>query len=132
MCVEEYHSNGQPRYHFPMLADAPWAVAPLMEALRKDRINVDFRTDHDETDVFRLAEADQGGNILTVDIDALRVAGNAAIARGAIKVVDRWRFAQCPAKRVLPPTGADDEDIHEIRFPLMACSALRTLCPLVS
>ena len=44
---QELHANGQPHFHFPMVADGPWCFAPLARALRGHQIHVDFAASHD-------------------------------------------------------------------------------------
>ena len=44
---EETHQNGNPHYHFPMLADSPWTYLPLQRALRRQGIHVEFSSEHD-------------------------------------------------------------------------------------
>ena len=40
---QEFHANGKPHYHFPVLASRPWLVNTLKRALEKESIHVCFR-----------------------------------------------------------------------------------------
>ena len=44
---DEPHQNGQPHYHFPILAEGPWTYLPLQRALRQEGIYVEFSSEHD-------------------------------------------------------------------------------------
>ena len=68
--------------------------------------------DHDEVGADRPGELEQAVAVLRADRMALPELCDARIPGRGVNRVDRRALRELPGQRMLPPTGADDEDSH--------------------
>ena len=71
-----------------------------------------IRRDHDEVGLVLLGESHYAVDVGRLDGNALRLSGNAAVARGTPDVVHLGAFLQCMDDGVLTAAAADNQNFH--------------------